>query len=453
MSDRVPVVALAREVAALAWPAVVQGLLSTVVLFTDRLLLGHLSEDALGSMQISGPLIWSVFSVCGAFGSGIVAVVGRAVGAGEADRARRTVRVSLAFAALLGLAVAVAGVLLRAPLGLLMAGSDPASQPVRELANTFMGVLFLAAPFQLLGAAAMTALQAGGDTRTPMRVSIAAGFLNLLVSWALLFGKLGLPALGIAGSALGSVTAYVVHAAVLLWVLSRRRGPVSLRPAPGPLLPALRPVLRVSGPTLGEKLIFHTGFLIFAGIVGHLGQTAMAANQGLLAIESLGYIGASGFGVAAGALVAQKLGAGRTEDAARVGWVSAALGAAALGTVSLLFVAVPARLVGAFSQDPEVLALGVRCLRVAAVAQPLMALTEALSCSLRGAGDTRSPMAVALVGPVGVRLAACWFLAVHLDMGLLGIWIGTTLDWAVRTGALAVVWGRGRWRWVVIAGV
>jgi len=113
--------------------------------------------------------------------------------------------------------------------------------------------------------------------------------------------------------------------------------------------------------------------------------------------------------------------------------------------VSVVFLAIPETLVRAFTDDPEVVALGGRCLRIAAIAQPLMAVCDALAGGLRGAGDTRSPLVVALVGPVVVRLAACWILAVELDWGLMGIWVGTTLDWTVRMVWLGVVWWQGRW--------
>lgn len=443
MPSPTPLPALAAEIARLAGPAIVQGLLHTAVLFTDRLLLGRYSPDALASMQISGPLLWSVFSVCGAMGAGIVAVVGRAVGAGQPDQARQTVAASLAFATVLGTAVGLLGFVLREPIAETMGGAG--SPEVLAMAVVYMGWLFAATPLQVVGAAAMTALQAGGDTATPMRVSVVAGVLNLLLSYALLFGAWGLPALGVAGSAIGSVAAFALHALVLLILLRVRSGPVALRPPYRPLLPALRPVLRVSLPTLGEKLIFHSGFLVFATMVGLLGPVAMAANQSLIAIESLGFIAAAGFGVAAGSLVARRLGAGEPEEARRVGWVASALGMGGLGLVSLLFLLSPEPLIRLFTRDPEVIATGVDCLRVAALAQPLMALADTLASSLRAAGDTRSPMVIAVVGPVVVRLIACAFFALVLDMGLLGIWIGTTIDWAVRCLALVGVWARGRW--------
>ena len=100
---------------------------------------------------------------------------------------------------------------------------------------------------------------------------------------------------------------------------------------------------------------------------------------------------------------------------AAAGWMAAGISVAALCGVSLLFLTVPDRLVGLFLTEPDAAALAVPCLLVAAAAQPVMAVTDVLAGSLRGAGDTRTPMAVALAGPVVVRLTACWVLAFELE--------------------------------------
>ncbi|MFW5878997.1 MAG: MATE family efflux transporter, partial [Myxococcota bacterium] len=94
----------------------------------------------------------------------------------------------------------------------------------------------------------------------------------------------------------------------------------------------------------------------------------------------------------------------------------------------------------------EIIVLGAKVLLIAAMAQPFMAATDVLAGSLRGAGDTRNPMIVAIIGPVFVRVLASWSLAFPLGYGLIGIWVGSTLDWVVRSVWLAVVFRRGRWK-------
>jgi MATE family multidrug resistance protein len=438
------------EVTALAWPAILQGLVVTAVFFTDRLLLGWYASDALGSMQIAGPVLWSTFSVFGAFGAGVMAVIGRAVGAGDQARARETVISVIAFAAVVGCAVGLLGEVSRGVLADLLAGDVGESEVIRGLAMQYMGIVFLGTPFAFLSLAGTVSLQADGDTRTPMWLSAAQGVVNLALSYVLIFGHFGAPELGIVGAAIGSVCSFAIGAIGAMWVLQRRKGAVSLRPLRRPRMAPLVPVLRVSIPAFGERAIFHTAFLVFAAYVGRLGELAMTANQALIAIESIGFMVTHGIGIAAAAIVAQKLGAQRPEDAETVGWMSAGLGITVMGVVSIAFFTMPEALIGLISDEPSVVAVAAPCLQVAAVALPLMAVTDAMGGALRGAGDTRTPMLVALVGPVFIRLFSCWYLAFEQGWGLYGIWIGTTLDWGTRAVLLSLVFRRGRWKRITV---
>lgn len=436
---------LISEVWTLVVPVIVQGLVITVVFFTDRLLVGRYSDEALASMQISGPLLWSIFSVFGAFIAGTMAIIGRAVGANDIDRARSAVSSVLVFAVALGLAVGVVCYQLRPWFVETLAGGANVDTAKAE-AMAYMGVVFFAVPQNLILVTGVTALQADGDTRSPMWFSLVQGVVNLALSWALLWGIGPFPEMGIAGAGVGTLVSFSLGAILVVTTLALRRGTVSLRTWPRPSFEALRPILKLSGPAFGEKMVFHTAFVAFAAYVGHLGTQAMTANQALIAIESLGFIVAHGFSVAASSLVAQKMGADLIDDANHVGWISAGLGTLVLGSIGLLFWFFPAELIGLFTSDAKTIELGVPCLKIAAMVQPLMAICEAMAGALRGAGDTKSPMIAALVGPGFVRLGMCWFLAFEMDLGLLGIWYGTSLDWIVRVLFLTAVYKRGAWK-------
>ena len=98
-----------REVLQLAIPALAQGLISTVLLFTDRLILGRYDDLALGAMQISGTLMWSVFSVLSAFSIGVLAIVGRSVGERNHSRIAYTLGTACVLSFSIGIIVAVIG--------------------------------------------------------------------------------------------------------------------------------------------------------------------------------------------------------------------------------------------------------------------------------------------------------------------------------------------------------
>ena len=297
----------------------------------------------------------------------------------------------------------------------------------------------------MLTAVNFTAFQASGDTKTPMWLTGISGVANLSISWVLVFGSFGAPQMGIMGAAIGTIAASGISSGLGLLLLRRS----FIRPRL-PSKKALNSILKVAWPALGEKLLFHIGFLVFTAYVGRLGEQAMTAHQALMAIESLGYIAANGFGIAAAAIAAQKLGAAKPDSAQKGVEIAAKLGFLTLCAIGLFFFVGAEWLIGLFTQNVEIIALGSTCMIIAAISQPLMVIGDVYGGALRGAGDTKTPMKAALVGPLAVRLTACWILAYWLQMGLIGIWIGSTLDWAVRAAWLWYAFKKGKWKTITV---
>jgi putative MATE family efflux protein len=426
----------------LAGPAIGQSLLETLVFLVDRAMLGRHSAASLASMQISGPLTWSVLSVMGAFAVGVVALVGRATGAGDRALAGAAVRAGLVLAALVG---SLAGVLVTVGMPLILAAFPGASPEVHEAARAYLTMLAPGMPLLLVVGVAAAALQAAGDTRTPFYIAAIGNLVNAVAAWALIFGHLGASSMGTRGAALASVLAMLVQVVLLLAALARRDGRVSLRGRGGEREAALR-FLRVSMPSFAEKIVQHLGFFVFVTMIGALGSTAMAANQTLVSLESVCFLSADGFGIAAASIVAQRLGARRPEDAAYAARVATSLAVVSLGSVGVLFAVAPHVLLRLFTSDAPILAAAAPVMLVAAISQPFMAMGVVLSQAVRGAGDTRSALVVTLVGGLVVRLAATYYFTQVAGLGLYGVWLGSTCDWIVRTGLLAAVWARGGWK-------
>ncbi len=175
------------------------------------------------------------------------------------------------------------------------------------------------------------------------------------------------------------------------------------------------------------------GYLGFIAALGRLGDASMAANQSLISVESICFLSADGFGLAAAALVAQKLGAGEPAEAPRATRISLGYAITLLTGLGLFFLAARRFVLPIFSGDAEVIAIGAAAVPVLAVAQPFMATAIVLAQSLRGAGMTRPVLGVSAVGALVVRIAATWFFALGLGLGLTGVWIGSTCDWFVRS--------------------
>ena len=431
-----------RAVLRLAGPAIAQSLLHTLVFLVNRAMLGRHADASLASMQISGPIVWTSVAVLGAPVVGAVALVGRAVGAGDRALASAAARASLGLGVAVGLVAGAVG-LLAMPLVLSLfpvAGAD-----VQGAASGYLGVFLPTLPLFLVSFTAAGILAASGDTRTPFAVAAGGNVVNVVLNWVLIFGHLGSPAFGTRGAAIASAAAMAFQSLCFLLLLLRPHARLTLRGG-GDARLALSRMLRVSLPALGERIVQQLGFLGFVAMIGALGATAMAANQALVSIEAVCFLSADGFGIAAAAIVAQRLGARRPDEAAFGARVATALAVSTLGAFAISFLVVPELLIGAFTDDGAIVALAAPCMIVAAAAQPFMAIGVVLGEALRGAGATRAAFGVTIAGGLVVRLAATWGFAFAADLGLPGVWLGSTADWIVRAGIAAWVVRRGGWR-------
>lgn len=431
-----------RAILALAMPALIQGLLTTIVFITDRLILARYSEVALGSMQISGPVGWISTTLFGSFTVGMASFIGRTWGAKQPADAARYLGAGLCLSAVMGMLLACLGIIFTPELCDVMVSSDTSTPQLRGLAMIYLYYLFPSTPLHIMSSALVSGHQAIGNTKHPMYSTLGAGVLNLAVSVILVHGLFGCPELGVEGAAIGTVSAFTFAFFANLYPVLTRSYPLKIKT---PKRLDLHRVAKLSIPAFGERALYHGAYFIFCAYIGHLGNQAMSVHQGLIALESLGFISAHAFGVAAFTLSAQHLGANDPDSAKIAIRRTAHLGVAALVLFACILVMFSNELISIFVQSESSIALGSVCLMVVAYAQPLMVLTDIFSGAHRGAGDTKTPMWAAVMGPVCVRLLTCWYLAFELELGLVGIWLGSSLDWLIRTCFMAVRIYGGKW--------
>jgi len=441
--------ALAREVRRIALPAIGSSLLQTLVFVVDRIMLGHHAESSLAAMQVAGPIEWCVWSVFMAFEVGTIARIGRHVGAGDRASAHRAAVLSFAIAAVAGVVVAALGPALAPLLDLAFPSASYAA--VRD-ARAYLAWTLTASPIVFASATGIATLTAAGDTKTPLLVGVFANAVHVALNRVLILGAFGIPALGMRGAGISTSITFALEAVLLIAALCRRSRPVSLRRHPE-VRPSTRAehreearhLFHVANPAVAERLIYHAGYLVFVAIIGRLGDAAMAANQSLISVEAICFLSADGFGLAAAALVAQRLGARAPREAPRAARIAMRYAVLLLTTLGVVFLAGRSFVLPLFSTDADVVAIGMAAVPVLVLAQPFMATATVLAQSLRGAGMTRTVLGVSAVSAFAVRISCTWVFAISLGMGLTGVWVGSTCDWFVRT--VLLVWlGRERER-------
>ena len=400
-------------------------------------MLGRHGETSLAAMQLGGALEWSIWSVFAAFEVGTIARVGRHVGARDPDAAGLAARISLVAAFAMGCVLALASPLL---LELLPYAARNVSPAALAEARGYLGVTIAASPLVFVATITVATLQAGGDTRTPLAIGIAANVLHVALNYVLI------PRYGAQGAGISTACTFGLEAALATLALTSTARPVSLRSKSTSTRPSARAEGRVLAaialPAFFERVLYHVGYVGYVLIIVRLGDAAMAANQSLISVESICFLSADGFGIAAAALVAQKLGAGEPAAAQQVARISARDAMVTLTVFGICAVALRSVILPVFSSDPAVLAIGRSAIPVLALAQPFMAVGIVLGQALRGSGRTRDALGVSVIGAVVVRLSATWFFAITLGLGLAGVWLGSTLDWFVRSILLGLIWRR-----------
>lgn len=410
-------------------------------------MLGRHGDASLAAMQIGGAFEWSIWSVFAAFEVGTIARIGRHVGAGKKEEARQVAIVSLLIAVALGFVLAA---LTPVVLALIPLSGAKMSPEAIEEARRYLGVTIAASPLVFLAVAATATLQASGDTRTPLAIGIVANVIHVGLNRVLILGAFGVPALGARGAGLSLAVTFALEGGLAVAALTRRDRPVSLRRSSspdrtaGPAKDEIRELVRVGAPAFAERVLYHIGFITYALLVTRLGDAATAANQSLISVESICFLSADGFGVAAAALVAQKLGAGRPDEARSAAWIATRYAMITLTTFGVLSLLLRDAVLPLFSSDAEVIHIGRVTMPVLTVAQPFMAAGIVLAQALRGAGRTRAALGVSATGAIVVRIGATWLFALTCGLGLVGVWLGSTTDWIVRAIVLGVMHRRRR---------
>jgi len=438
---------LGLSVVRLAWPVVVQQVAYSAVQLVDTYLVGHLGEDSLAGLRLGGQVYWFCLAGMSAVGTGTIAVVARAAGAREMARADTTVRTALSLATVWGVVLAL-GLWFLSDWSLGMLGAEPEA---RRLGTQYLQASAIGMVFWSVLFAVNSALQATGDTRTPMVIGLALNLVNVVVAYVLVNGSGPFPRLEVVGSGAGFTTAAIFGAVMGLAVLMSGRRAVRWRPLGGPPLDpheAWR-ILRVGVPTGLEQGQFNIAFMLYTRIVASMGTTAVAAHGVTLAIQGLAFNAGFGISVAASALVGQGLGARRPDLAERAAYVAARYSLIVTVLVAVVLAACGGQITSAFVAGEgaqEVVALGRKLLLIFAFAMPGLAVNLAFGGALRGAGDTRWVLAIVTFCNWVVRLVPAYFLAIVAGLGVPGAWAAAVLDINSRALLLWLRFRQGRWK-------
>ena len=403
-----------RPLGRLAWPVILAEIGWMAMGIVDTLMVGPLGPEAIGGVGLAGILFFAL-AACGmGVLLGLDTVVSQAYGAGDHEACRRWLWQGL----WLGLfaSAPLAGLLWLERVNIHRFGFNPAIVAVVDGNLAILGLTFL--PL-FLYAASRRYLQAIGLVRPVMFALIAANIVNAIANWALIYGHMGLPALGTDGAAWATFVARIAMAlvplAAIVWHdLRRHAGTPVWRVRKRPVGRDLAVLLRLGVPAMLQMVFEVGGFAVASSMAASQRPSAMAAHQVSLELAGLAFMVPLGIASAAAVRVGHAVGRSDGPGAEHAGWAAILMGIAAMSTTALAFVLLPRVLIGFFTRDPDVLRTGTWLLGVGAIFAVFDGVQVIATGALRGLGETRRPMIWNFVAYWGLGLPD------RLDAGVRG---------------------------------
>ena len=448
--------ALAKPMLRLAWPLVVIQLLQVAYNVADTFWLGRLSAVAVGAMSIAFPLIFFLISVGGGFTAAGSILVAQYTGAGGREEAGRVAGQTIAFVGLLSIALGILGFFATGPLLDLLPAGEATATEVIPLAAAYMRVFFLGMPF-LFGFFIFVSLMRGhGDTKAPMRIMLVSVVVNVILDPILIFGWVGMPALGIEGAALATIISRGVATVLGLYVLfGTDAGPAVRFEHLSLDLDVIKKITKIGVPTALEQSGASLAMVIMTAMVASFPPAVVAAYGLGNRLSSLVFLPAMGMGQATNTVVGQNLGAEKPDRADRAVWFAGKLVAVVMLALAVIAATTPEPIVAVFlpADTPGAAAtLGHAAdyLRIMSVMFVFMGVLQVFLGAFRGAGSTKTALAFSMITLWIVRLPATYYLAFVSDWGATGLWVAVALGDIIGCIAAGLWLMRGTWKKTVV---
>jgi len=429
----------------LSWPMLLIMVFTFFVGFTDIYVAGLIGPKVQAAVGFIGQLYFLLIIIANAISIGTVALVSRAIGAGNIPRAIGHAKQAMIFGALIAIGLTGAGLVFYREI-IAIAGFPG---EIRKIAETFLRIFAFSLGPNYLLIISDAIFRASGEVRKPLFTMFLVSALNVVGDFGLVFGVFPFPKMGYPGIALATAVAALFGMGInLAFFCSHRWKPIY---AARWIISwvTIKHLARLSWPAGLLQIAWNAGTIALYNILGRMGEggiTALASITNGLRIEAIIFLPAFALNMAASVLVGQNLGAGKAERASKVGWDIALVGMTILSLSALVIYIWAPSFASLLANEASVLEETTRYLRINMISEPFMALSLILGGGLQGAGDTRGTMWVIIVGMWLIRLPLAYLLGILLGYGATGVWVAMVTSMTCQGVLMAHRFGRGRWK-------
>ena len=437
---------LGRAVFLLSVPMILEMAMESIFGILDVFWVGKLGADAVAAVGITEALLTLVFAVALGLSLSTTAMVARRIGEKDPEAAAVTAVQAIALGVFAAVPTLVVGLVWPRELLQLMGASPAVVEAGWGYAAWILGGNATILLLFLINAI----FRGAGDASVAMRSLWVANAVNLVLDPCLIFGLGPFPELGVTGAAVGTTVGRAVGVAYQCWQL-RRGGRVTVQARHLRLdREVMARLLRVSVGGIVQFLIATASWLALVRLLTPFGSASLAGYTIALRIIVVAILPSWGMCNAAATLVGQNLGAGKPERAERSVWLTGLYNMVFLCAVAVAFIAFAEPLIGFFTPDPAVRALGADCLRIVSYGYGFYAWGMVTVQAFNGAGDTTTPTWINLFCYWMFQIPLAWFLARPLGFGPDGVYYAITIAESLIAVVGIYFFRKGRWKGQVV---
>lgn len=412
---------LFKSLMTLAFPLVLAQLLQATYQLIDAFWVGRLGGNAVAAVSVTTPITFVSIAIGSGFSIAGSVLIAQFVGARNQRMVNHVAAQTMLMVFLVSVVLAIAGFLI-APGILKLMG---VSEAVYEGALKFMRVSFVGLPFNFMFIMFMSFMRSVGRPAIPLYIIMGTVTLNYILDPIFIFGRGSIPAMGVMGAAVATLSTQILALCIGMSILLRGKRGVHIRFSDfTPDWQYIKQAFNLGLPASIEQSMRGLGLTMMTFLITSFGTVTLASFGVGSNVLQVVMIPALGFSQAISTVVAQNMGAGQIDRAERLGRLGGVIAFSTLTLAGILAFVFATRLVAVFvPEDPAVIAGGANYLRTMSLAWGFLGFQLAMTGVFKGSGNMVVSMIIALVSIWVLQFPIAYVLSRHTTLGVQGLWL------------------------------
>lgn len=433
-----------KELKKITWPLFVETALFSLLGSVDTIMLGKYSDNAVAAVGVANQIIWMFNLLFVIITAGTSILIAQHLGAkSEKKTIIQVSGISIGINLIIGIIVS-ALMFLGGSFIMKFLNSPP------EIIEFGVQYLYIVGGFLFFQAIMMTftaILRAHSLTKICMKVTITINIVNIVLNYILIFGKLGFPVMGVAGAALATTVSkalgVIILGKVTFDLLFNKASLDMFKPFPKQ---QFLNILKIGIPSASENISYNFSQIVVTSFINLLGANSMATKSYIGTIVCFSFIFASAIGQGGGIMIGKFIGNNEENKAYKLCMYTIKKSVLVSIVISIMIGVVGRGVIGILTTNEEIISIASIIFLIEIFLEPGRCINLVGINGLRAAGDVRFPVYIGVFSMWTFGVGLSYILGIKFGLGLVGAWVGFTVDECFRAILVLIRWKSGKWR-------